>query len=252
MAKKAEPALPLRGAPRKRRRMRINQSGAVGAIPAFAPSEAEWKQLTMAYGVPLGDEDRTAITRAITEYFDWAVFEPASPFLDDSIRWLDTARKSGDRVWRHLFTETGPDPLKGDAYFHAKTALDTELREIGASPTEEIISSMTAFMAASVKARARMIADAKKNGFREGDAWADMIVDLTASMKGAGLPVTVNKAVDKAAHWKPSPFVTFVQALQMLFPSDFRRHMASAVALSEAITISRRSKRKIKSASRAS
>jgi hypothetical protein len=252
MGKKAEPAEPLRGALRRRRRVRINQSGAVGAIPTFAPSEAEWEQLAMAYGVPLGDEERTAITRTITEYFDWAVFEPASPFLDDSIRWLDTARNSGDKFWRHLYIETGPDSLKGDAYFHAKTALDTELRDIGASPTEEIISSITAFMAASVKAGARMIADAEKNGFREGDAWADMIVDLTALMKGAGLPVAVNKAVDKAAHWKPSPFVAFVQALQLLFPPDFRRHMASGIALSEAITISRRSKRKIKSASRAS
>jgi hypothetical protein len=88
-------------------------------------------------------------------------------------------------------------------------------------------------------------------GFVEGRNWDELIWKLSEFAKKEKLPVGVSKFSDPS---EASPFVRFVRELQHTFPREFQRHEVSNAALTEAITVARRTTkralaaRKVKSA----
>lgn len=76
-------------------------------------------------------------------------------------------------------------------------------------------------------------------GPRSGTAWEFWIVIVTAIMRRDGLPYQVSKATTNP-NAQVSPFVKFVHALQSRLPEDFREHMHSDDALSQAIVRARK------------
>jgi len=76
---------------------------------------------------------------------------------------------------------------------------------------------------------------------QRGDAWRDMVLRLTIWAKQHRYPTEARTDTDKMSDDNQhSPFTKFVEALQGLMPTEYRRHTSSRGALASAINRARR------------
>jgi hypothetical protein len=236
-------------APRKSRRKRLPYVFGLQSVGGlnFNPTTAEWDQIEAVYGIPLSEEDRSAIVFHVVCYLRDEPQERFAPFADDAAKWLDGVHSAANALLRKLIWWNGDvitiasDRERGCAY--GQMLLATHLRQQPFSdwPHDKVerlrgIISQVANACTSAKGDVALRAEA---GEVEGWFWDHFIRELNAFAKKRGFPHKVAKGTDKQKTDRASPFVAFVRELQRVFPEQARRHMSSDAALAKAITRAR-------------
>jgi hypothetical protein len=232
------------GNPRKSRRKRLNVSSGTGP-EKFTPEASDWERIAAAYGQPLGAADRDAIVVLVNQYFFCQPDEANAPFADDALRYLDQLERSGRTFWHIMLQRGSPSELsqdallKDEALFFVQSRVGQHLQALDfhrKTDWDGLLHTMTDCVSAFRRTR-KCIEEAMNSGFVEGRAWNGLIWKLLEFADQRNLPFRISKA-DEAN--KSSPFVRFIWELQRSFPTHFRRHDASPIALAQAMSVARR------------
>lgn len=241
------------GRPRKSRRLRLNISSRWGGDTEFKPDDGDWKRIEDAYGVAVTMEQRKKIVGFVVDYFLFQPAETHAPYVDDAIGYLNRFEKAAE-AFCEVLQENPNTPMTGSG-IEAHIAEADRLRAVANTFVQSHLESylkkqhyqgpmnwsgLNDVIAASLRAaketREFILTESTKVGFVEGRSWDNLIWQLTEFVEKERLPRGVSKS--DPAH--ASPFVRFVRELQATFPPEFRRHAASDVALTEAISVARR------------
>jgi hypothetical protein len=239
------------GAPRKRRKKRLQLSDAV-APDTWSPTKADWDKLEKAYGKTFNKDLRAEIETAVQEYFSWAPFEEAAPFANDFIQKLVKARKlakelgkvvhsfggAGSMVarhWEQFFPREDEEHLPdGPADEDDKALFDRIL----AMPSRRgrnhrDFSQVVHTIFSALGDALRDVTRENSAAFSEGDAWEKLVIDLARAFRSRGLGrATATKDRDRPL----SPFVRFVKELQATFKDETLRRHPTPAGLSGAIS----------------
>jgi hypothetical protein len=209
--------LPSKSAARKSRRPRISAS-TFARVHDYKPSDKEWATMQEALGSRIPDKVRKDIVDIVQRYFNIAPAESAAPFINDVQKVISEIRDSTILLERSL--RVVPGKLE-NAQREACVRISSAFGGIG--KLEALRITLFALVRATAAARNKTQAD-EKLGFREGDAWKQMVRDLRTLFKANGLPTTAAQGRDKNKTSRGSEFVEFFAALQKSFPEYLRRH----------------------------
>lgn len=245
---------PKRGNPRKSRRARLPTSFMWDGFD-FEPSEEDWRRIETAYPF-LSPNDRDEISRIVIAYLLQAPFESRAPFVDDAMTWLAEVEKAAKIFWKVGHKRRSTEE-KEQAALYAQSLVERNIRHPALPRGTEwyTLSGIMTHLVAAIEIAKREFPKEAVVGFVEGDMWDDLICQLTDFSERRGYPTAASKGVDKSLSNEPSPFIGLVRELQNTFPVECRRHMASDMAIAEAIAAARRkwrARRKAKSATGAS
>jgi hypothetical protein len=220
-----------RGKPRKSRRLRLRSSSFEGRSEFKLEPDLQ-RELEQALEVSLSLADASALTEIVTQYFSREPFEAAAPHVDDAMTYLQRLQDGADNFAVAL----------GGTFKFADAAAEVQrliMRQYprqeggGMPPWEYVLRLVYDFQGACTRARELLKAQ-KLEGFVEGEAWRQLIIDLTGFCKERSWPT----GVAKASTYR-SRFRKFVMTLQKAFPENLQRHVTSDEALATAINAAR-------------
>jgi len=224
----------------------LNISGGTGPDEKFVPRPSDWGRIETAYGHSFSEEGKRQIIDLVDKYFFWQPGEANAPFVDDAINYLNALEKAGKRFWQTMLEREdipaliGDARLRGDAIIFVQNHVGRYLERFDfrrKTDWDALQNTMGACVAAFGKTRQYLVGEAADRGFVEGRAWNNLVWNLAVFVEAKQLPFRVSKGDGPT---RASPFVRFVWELQETFPSRFRRHHASLIALAEAISVARR------------
>lgn len=216
-------------APRGRRRTRtlLPSASASEGPPPFDP---DWSAIGLAYGHELNDEVRCVIAGIVERYLDEELLEAAAQPLDEVAGWGEGLARDARALAKSLSAARGNDGRE--------RILDAI--EIAAPPghffhdAAHHMQSLLLWFARHADAE---IAEVKKHsagaGFKDGAAWDEMVVALTAELGSRGLPTRVANS-SNARNPKPSQFLRLIQALDVCGLRLSHEDGALAVAINKA------------------
>jgi hypothetical protein len=172
------------------------------------------------------------------EYFEWQAYESSALFIHDvyeEIQEIHRACRNLTDIWSEddkseigLESEEKQavrykNEVAGEARYRIRSELRRRRDPGSKSAGEEVSECLVDLVTACHSARRALEAREEQggSGFREGDAWRDLIKQLTKWGRSQGLPVAVSKSLRRGEAC--SPFVRFIWALQQAFPPELRR-----------------------------
>jgi hypothetical protein len=222
---------------RRRTRALLPFATVTGSAPIFDP---DWSAIEAAYGHGLNDDERRVFAGRVNHYLDMERFEEEARPLADVVRWAKAVDRETRALQKSLAAAHGNDDRE--------RLLDAV--KIAAQPGHfyhdavERLQGLLLWFARHVRIE---IAEFEKHsagtGFKDGAAWDEMIVALTALLGKRGLPTGAAKD-----DLEPSPFVRLIDALQEQLGGRGRyQHsmggLASAISETRAGAKSRRHKK---------
>jgi hypothetical protein len=188
---------------RKGTRPRIDTAELEGGWSKFTASDAQWSELEAVLGKPIPTSIRDKIGASTSNYMDHAQAEENAPDVVDYKHRLAEIREVSTRLRRLLFQTTDETSHLAAAIaragLHPVAFDDSLLRVINNCRTEHRRASP---------------------GFIAHTAWDIWIAALGQILSDAALP----HGIATPTYKRISPFVRFVDALQLLLPKVLRRH----------------------------
>jgi hypothetical protein len=225
-----------KGIKSKRKSRRYRLSFAIGdhVDLAFDPTNQEWTSIENAYGNAIPSDVRDTINHYVMRYFRLAPAESTAPFIDDAIKYLVRLEKAADRFWKLL--HDSEEGAQTDVAGYVRSQMDVHLRRCNYPTTFDLVGIMGVTTVALEEAR-RDIKNQEGQGFAEGSSWSNLVYELDLLFTENNLTQKIAKFDDPT---QASPFVQFFRQLQLLFPTEFRRHDTTFASLTEAMTVARR------------
>lgn len=203
--------------------------------------DAHWQHLAQAWGAVFSGADRADIKTIADAYLAWEPFERNAPFIKDGLARLKRIDRSARRFWGALLQ--GDQGDLREAARQAELAIERHFHPSGSDTVgsyDDMVHRMSDFIRACGLAQRELAALGQSGGFKEGDAWREMIGALVDWSEPRELPTRISKGRARSkGDPRPSPFVAFVWELQRHFPTEHQRHMQSLDALATAMNAAR-------------
>jgi hypothetical protein len=220
-----------------RRRIGFSEGGLVGLASVEQMFERDWSGIEQAYGKPLGAV-RVRILTAICDFINEASIEQNAPLQTDVKDWLAGVRHIALKFKDVL---TNRRALSDSDMRMVTVLLQEEIRSLDPQITLSTCQTMASKLAIACDQTLRKLGN---SGFKEGDAWRNLIIALTRILGEARLPTGAPQSRDKAADDSVAPFVALVIAIQKVLSSDIRRHdRADPLSLAKEINRARKAVR---------
>ena len=178
---------------------------------AFAPTEAQWRDIEQAYGRELGSELRARIERAATTYLQFASAERGAVCKADVKRYIQRTSRQLDP----LIALLGKPQRHDSPVAFARARLDGSLSRFK-NEAQSLRDMVTGLRELKRTCDDVLLGLSNESGFVPGECWGDFILRLTEILDREELPTRISHETD-------SDFVLMFCAVQRAFPSEFRR-----------------------------
>jgi hypothetical protein len=199
---------------------KLNVAWVEGRRPYVQLKPSDWSQIETAYGQPLPDTLRIEIEDLTNKFLEFAVFELAAAPVSDAIDRAETLSKRAAALLKMLYADHD-----NHAVMKADLTIEKHLRELSlANPYDlNLIRDMASCLVGACRKAAKDFEDNKPIGLRKWEHWQLWVYRLKMTFEKHGLCATARRDRQGNEDWNPSPFVSFIAALQQCIPSKYRR-----------------------------
>jgi hypothetical protein len=226
-----------------RRRPKIPRTTAF-RVP-FKLDSSDWGRIERAYGQSFSPQLRNEVVKITKDFLYWASAEQTPP-MEDAKQRTRTLRKLTSSLLNEIQRKTDVSPYTNEliaglfSHFWHKNTKFVSIAVRDALP-REVTQVLSSFLSACDEALNQMKSLSTKTWmWEDGTAWNHWVVQLSDLTETNGFPTASSVSRPKMAPERASPFVGFVDQLQVNIPEKYQRHRQSPVALAEAIKRARK------------
>jgi hypothetical protein len=233
-----------------RRRPKIPRTTA-HTVP-FQLDASDWERIERAYGTPLSQQVRDEIVDQTEDFLYWASAEQTqTPSLQSAQGRVESLRDLTESLLKEIQRNTDVSPYTDELIadiFGGLWRKDTGRIALADRDSLPLVVTkpLSSFLLACNDALDHMKSLSSKTWiWGDGEAWKRWVLGLSDLAKTNSLPRPSSVSKPKLSPEKASPFVRFIEQLQLSVPVKYRQSCQSSVALAEAIKRARRSRNAI-------